>query len=485
MKARKLIQAMLAAGIGAGMTLAHAADADRIAELERQLKLLQQQLGELKKTTGSAKEIAELRDQVNAQTKENVVQGDLPNSFRVPGSDASVRVYGIVELNMVHERKGDNSNNDYSTFMPYMPLQGSMEDKRRGQTYLHARTSRLGIEAATPSRFGLISGKIEGDFNNDPRTGNSAVYGTLGNIYTQQATNSYNFRLRHAYVQTPNWLFGQTWSTFMDIDNTPETVDFNGPMGATFIRQPQIRYTHVMPEVGNFSVALENSVSYVLDAKTADGVAATTAGFSRVPDLVLRWDKPFSWGSLSLRAVSHEHRLQGEVCNGSFTASGSCNTASVNTARRGSGLAASGQIKTWGDDFISWIVTRGQGIGRYFNYVEGAGYNLSGQRIELESVTGLVMGYQRKFSDSFRMNFVYGQQRQSKNAYTDWARANDFASGRYAVNRSVSQMHIGGIWNPVKVMDIGLEYIHGKRETLAGERGSMSRFNLLARYNFN
>jgi hypothetical protein len=95
------------------------------------------------------------------------------------------------------------------------------------------------------------------------------------------------------------------------------------------------------------------------------------------------------------------------------------------------------------------------------------------------------VGYQRKFSNGFRMNFVYGMQRNANNAYTDWARANDFASGRYAVNRSVSQLHIGGIWNPVKVMDIGLEYINGRRETLAGERGTMSRVNLLARYNFN
>ena len=485
MNSSKLIRTLLAAGIGASASLAQAADADRITELEKQLRNLQIQLEELKKSAGTAKEVSDLRDQVNAQTKESVVVGDLPNSTRVPGSDASVRIYGIAEMNLVHESKGDNSNNDYSTFMPYMPLQGSKEAQRKGQTYLHARTSRLGIEAATPSPFGMITGKIEGDFNNDPRTGNSAVYGSLGNIYTQQATNSYNFRLRHAYVQTPNWLFGQTWSTFMDIDNTPETVDFNGPIGSTFIRQPQIRYTYITPEWGNFAIALENSLSYVLDAKTPDGAVATPAGFSKVPDLVVRWDKPFTWGSLSLRAVSHEHRLHGEVCDGKFGASGSCNTTPVNTSRRGQGLAASGQIKTWGDDFISWIFTQGDGIGRYFNYIEGAGYNLDKQRIELEKASGLVVGYQRKFSNGFRMNFVYGMQRNANNAYTDWTRANDFASGRYAVNRSVSQLHIGGIWNPVKVMDIGLEYINGRRETLAGERGTMSRVNLLARYNFN
>jgi len=287
-------------------------------------------------------------------------------------------------------------------------------------------------------------------------------------------------------VQTPNWLFGQTWSTFMDIDNTPETIDFNGPIGSTFIRQPQIRYTYVTPQYGNFAVALENSVSYVMDAKTSTdpSIVATPAGFSKSPDVVVRWDKPFTWGSLSLRGVSHEHRLNGDVCDGTFNGN-SCNTMSVNTSRRGYGLAASGQIKTWGDDFISWIVTGGEGIGRYFNYIEGAGYNVASRSIEMEKAMGVVLGYQRKFSDSFRMNFVFGHQRHFENSYTDWAKANGVDSGRYGINRNVSQFHIGGIWNPVKVMDIGIEYIYGRRETLAGEHGNMSRINFLTRYNFN
>ncbi len=47
------------------------------------------------------------------------------------------------------------------------------------------------------------------------------------------------------------------------------------------------------------------------------------------------------------------------------------------------------------------------------------------------------------------------------------------------------QLHAGLIYNPVKNVDLGAEYIWGERETLAGEKGSMSRFNLMARYTFN
>jgi outer membrane murein-binding lipoprotein Lpp len=488
MKLKQIALAVIAIGT---TSLAGAADNNRIAQLEAQLKAMQAQIEELKnlqKTQVTAQkaeiselkkaqkeEITQLQDQVVAQGKEAVVIGDLPNSYRLANGDTSIRVYGIAEFNMIHETRGSNADMDYSTFMPYAPLRGSADAARKGQTYMHARTSRLGIEAATPTQYGQLVGKIEGDFNNDPRTGNSAVYGSLGNIYTQQATNSYNFRLRHAYLQLAGWTVGQTWSTFMDLDATPEVVDFNGPIGGTFIRQPQIRYTYATPNYGNFSAAIENSVSYVLDPTGS----ATKAGFSKSPDLIVRWDKAFTQGSLSLRAVSHEHRVEGEMQINSTT------NAMVNESRRGYGVSLSGVYRMTDSDQLSFIATGGEGIGRYFNYIEGAGYNANTNQITMEKAAGLVVGYQHKYSETLRLNLVYGGQRNFDNSYTDWARANGLDSGRFGVNRKVQQLHIGTIWNPVKYVDIGAEYIYGRRETLAGERGDMSRFNLMARYNFN
>lgn len=478
----------LLAGLGAAPAAHAASDAERIAQLEKMMLAMQQEIESLKKN--NAREVPSIATPATtasttstptagtaaaapapAGAATGVVAGDLPGSFRAPGTETSIRIYGAAELQAIHESKGDGSKNDFSTFVAYAPLRGSPEAQRQGQTYLHARASRIGIEASTPSSLGPVTGKVEGDFSNDPRTGNSAVYGTLGNIYTQQATNSYGFRLRHAYLTLGPWMFGQSWSTFMDVDNTPETVDFNGPIGSTFIRQPQIRYTHSTPNHGSFIAALENSVSYVLD----ESGAATPAGFSRVPDLVLRWDKPLPWGSLSLRAVSHEHRVN--------------DGAGISASRRGTGFAASGQVRTVGEDFVSWIVTGGDGIGRYFNYIEGAGYDRSTDRIVTEKAFGVVLGYQRKLSDTFRMNFVYGMQRSLQNEYSDWARANGLdqsrVMGNYALNRSISQLHIGGIWNPVKMVDVGLEYIRGQRETLGDQKGDMSRINFMARYSLN
>ena len=37
-------------------------------------------------------------------------------------------------------------------------------------------------------------------------------------------------RLRHAYGSYGGLLAGQTWSTFVDDDNFPNTIDFESPM---------------------------------------------------------------------------------------------------------------------------------------------------------------------------------------------------------------------------------------------------------------
>ncbi|MCX9155951.1 porin [Niveibacterium sp. 24ML] len=497
---------VMAAAVAAAFCLPvyAATDAKVIERLERQIQELQREVQALKaaqqksdataaaasaaaaeakaaSATASPAAIKDLQDQIEAQGKEAVVKGDIPGSYRRAGEETSVRVYGVAELNLVHDFGADNGANDYSTFAPYMPLDG--QSNREGMTYMHARTSRIGIEASTPSSYGPINVKIEGDFNNDPRTGNAAVTGSLETIYTQQSTNSYGFRLRHAYGQVGGFLVGQTWSSFMDVDALPETVDFNGPIGATFIRQPMVRYTYTTPDIGNFTAAIESSVSYVLDET---GVA-TSAGFTRWPDLVLRYDKGFDWGTLSLRAVTHELRVKGGWClNGDTNADGSCVTAvDADTSKRGYGLAASSFIKTSGDDFLTIALTGGSGIGRYFNYIEGAIYDPGAQQIYAEKALGVVLGYQIKPSDKIRYNLAYGYQRNFDNDYTDFVKQQGLGSGQYGINRMVQQAHGGLFWSPFpKLVDIGAEVIWATRETLDGENGQDTRLNFSGKYYF-
>ncbi|MFZ4479280.1 MAG: DcaP family trimeric outer membrane transporter [Rhodoferax sp.] len=447
-------------------------------EMRQEIKRLREELNALKgqqkvvpapaPSAAASAEVIDRIEQLEIKQKDAVVLGDIGNSFRLPGSETSLRIYGFAELNGVKEFKGDNSGNDYSTAVQYAPINGSAQANRTGVAYLTARTSRIGLEASTPSAYGPVGIKIEGDFNNDPRTGNSAVNGSVDNIWTQAWTDSYNFRLRQAYGQFGGLLIGQTWSTFMDLDNSPETVDFNGPIGSSFIRQPVVRYAYNTKDAGIFTVALENSVSYLLDSTGS----TVTSAISRIPDVVARWDKSFDWGALSVRGISDEFAIN--------------DGAGIKLSRRGFGLGSTALVKMRdAKDYLSMAVTYGDGIGRYFNYIEGAAYDADSNQILLEKALGIVVGYQYKASDKLRANFVLGWQRNYDNAYTEFARANGLDSGQYGINRSAYQGHVGFIYNPIKLVDFGAEYIFGQRETLSGEKGDLSRVNLSAKYYFN
>lgn len=431
---------------------------------------------------------ADRLDLLEAKQKDAVVAGDVPGSFRIPGTELSLRLYGWAELNWIHDFKGDNADIDISTFTPYVPLRGSGDARREQRDFFTARTSRFGVDASQPTRFGALAVKLEGDFINEPRVGSTGQYDTGGKgIFTQQQTSSYGFRLRHAYGSFAGFLAGQTWGTFMDVDNSPETVDFNGPIGSTIIRQPMVRYTYASNVFGasRFTIALENSSSYVLD-NTATVIPSS---LSRMPDVVLRWDGSFQWGNASVRALTQELRVK----------SGTNVDPAIDASKRGYGAAATAFLKMRGGaDYLSLAVTGGEGLGRYLNYTEGALYDATRNEIVLERALGVVAGYQLKWSPRVRVNFVYGMTRTFNDDYTRFARASGLDSGaaidvatspdafgKFAINKLVQQAHVGPIFTPIPGVDLGVEGIWGQRETLAGEHGDLLRVNFMARYYIN
>jgi hypothetical protein len=431
---------------------------------------------EVKKLKAEAAALASRLDELEVKQKDAVVVGDVPGSFRVPGSELSLRFYGYAETNWIHEFKGDNADIDLPVFPAYAPVRGSPGASRTNRDFITARTSRFGFDAAQPTRFGALAVKLEGDFINEPRTGGTEQYGTGRNVLTQQETSSYGFRVRHAYGSFGGLLVGQTWGTFMDVDNSPETVDYNGPPGSTIIRQPMIRYSYGTPDWGKFTVALENSSTYVLDQTGA----IMASSLSRVPDVVVRWDGSYEWGNVSVRGLGQELRVK--------------DGAGVDATRYGWGAGATAFVKMRdGNDFLSLAVTGGEGIGRYLFYVEGALYDAATNEIQLERAGGVVAGYQLKPSDWLRFNFVYGITRNFDNGYVTAARAAGLDSafnttsgiGKFAINRQAQSAHVGGFVTPFKAVDLGLEGVWGQRRTLAGETGDVLRFNFIARYYIN
>jgi hypothetical protein len=101
------------------------------------------------------------------------------------------------------------------------------------QTLLDTRQTRFRVTASDEVAGVKLSSRVEADF-----------FSADGNA---RVSNSRHLRLRHAHAGAEHpsgffTLFGQTWTLFMNDEvGYPDTVDFNGPVGQIFARQPQIR----------------------------------------------------------------------------------------------------------------------------------------------------------------------------------------------------------------------------------------------------
>ncbi len=145
-------------------------------------------------------------------------------------ASAAVAVSGYVKLDVFYSDKLVGTTPDIGPNA--VPLDTDKE-RDNNQTNLDVRQTRIRVTFDDTVGGVKMSGRIEADFD----TGD-------GNALT---SNSRHLRLRHAFVRAdhPTGFFlqaGQYWSLLMnDTIAQPNLVDFNGPAGQVFARQPQLR----------------------------------------------------------------------------------------------------------------------------------------------------------------------------------------------------------------------------------------------------
>lgn len=418
-----LAAAALVSALTPALAQAQANAASGVDELREEVRKLRSEVETLKKEK-SAAGVGDRVDQLELKSKDSVVAGDIPGSFRLPGSETSVRFYGHAEAHWIQDL-GKPGQSDYFTDLMTQPL-ASDASVRKGRSKLTASTSRFGFESATPTGVGAFTTKVEADF------------------YSYGDSTRNRLRLRHAYGEYAGWLVGQTWSTFMDLDNLPETVDFNGPIGSPFSRRSMLRYTFADVKGG-----------YKLAAALED-----PENGARVPNLVLRADKSFDWGALNLRLLSHEKRAGDE-------------------ARRGYGVGVGGSFKVNESNLLMAQFARVNGD--YDMMYGSTGYMVNGAgQILFDKNDGLVLGWAHVYSPALRANLAVGLNRSRADA----AYVAESQAYGWEQSKRLTQVHVGAIYSPIKNVELGAEYIHGLRKTFAGEEGKLSRFDLMGRYMF-
>jgi hypothetical protein len=202
----------------------------RIDLLEQENKSLKQQLGNDQQTMVTTEAITvEKQNETVAKVikKQNQSGGTIMD------------IYGHAMLDMGYQSK--QSDPAWFDVMRPTKLPSSENDLGDdGEFYSGVRQSRLGIKTSTPTALGDLKTTFEFE-----------LFG-VGDDAGQTT-----FRLRHAWGELGQFGAGQTWSTFMDPDVFPNSIEYWGPSGMVFYRNVQARWTPWQDGDSRFAVSLE------------------------------------------------------------------------------------------------------------------------------------------------------------------------------------------------------------------------------------
>ncbi len=320
--------------------------------------------------------------------------------------------------------------------MNSIPVEGDPDAELGGSSNVSAKQTRFTVDVRGDTSAGVVRGYVEGDF-----------FGTSG-----------AFRVRHAYGEWKGVLGGQTWSTFQDITARPFTLDYEGPDGEFFVRQPMIRYTGNPSDGLEWSVALEDPDSQV----TATG-GVSGSGRSEFFDLPARVRIKRDWGHIQVAGMLRQLRF---VSDGGV----------IDETTTGYGLNLSGKRKVGKHDAIMGHVGLGSGIGRYIESFGGTGSDAvltpAGQ-LEALDATAVVLGYTHRWSDRFNSTL------SGSVAEID----NDPNQPDDAINTTRSS-HVNLVYAANRLFNIGGELMWGERENKNGASGDALRLQISIQYKF-
>jgi DcaP outer membrane protein len=364
---------------------------------------------------GSQPVVEQTPSRVPERPHDVVSAGDFPGSFKVPGSDAALKIGGLVRVNWVSTYDALLVEDRFATSA--IPIAGSADAARGGRVGVIASPSRFNFDLRTPTGVGYMRAFIEGDFAGDNNT----------------------LRLRHAYGQWRRLIFGQTWSTFSDPEAEPDGIDFEGLNAIVLFRQPQIRWSVPLSERLRLALALEDPNPDLTDA----------TGVNQVPDFIarVRWE-PRLGGHVQLSGILRQ--LRGEPTD----------QANEITAAGGYGVNVSGRLPFpfWHKrDHLLFQHNSGRGIGRYISDLRTLGGQdgvfdpVARELRALDAFSGYV-GYEHWWSERLRSSISFGIVTVANL---------DIQPGDalHLTRRST----INFMWSPIPRLDLVTEFLWGRR----------------------
>ena len=355
--------------------------------------------------------------------------------FRLPGTQTILKIGGYFKSDFMEDLKPAGNSDAFVPSSFPIPQVVSVNNAN-----VSIRPTRLSLDFRYPTNIaGDVRFYVEGDF-----------FGT----------SSTTPRLRHAYAQVKNVLFGQTFTNFMDPDAFPDTLDFQGPNGLVSIRNPQLRYGVALSPSTTLYVSVEKPSSDVI-FKTPEFSAQPNAP---APDGTVRLRQEFSRGHFQVAGLFRS--IAAFLPNGK--------TDSI----FGWGVNAAFGVRTFGKDNVIFEAAGGHGISRYIQDTSGLGIDAevaspANPHLTATPGVGVVGAYQHYWFNRLRSNVVYS-----------YAAVNNTALATGTTYNHATYTGSNLIWNPHGSLNLGAEVLYGWTMEQNGEKANAPRIQFSAKYSF-
>ncbi|MBB3229109.1 hypothetical protein FHW69_003761 [Luteibacter sp. Sphag1AF] len=359
---------------------------------------------------------------------------DLKGFIPIPGTETMIRIGGYAKLDAIYDT---HEAGDHEQFIPAAFPIGD-PNINHSNFNMHARQTRFSFEARRPTDYGSLRFYLENDF--------------FGG-----SNNAYQFHLRQAFGQIGNTYAGYGYSSFMDPDALPDTLDFAGPGGQMFLLQPGIHQAFEFGRGNSITLSAERPESQI-------GVVDETrpiSGTQQVPDVVLAGRIERDWGHLQASAVVRRLGYT-QMGHGDYT--------------MGGGIALAGAFTTVGQDLLMFSAAYGKGIARYLSDTSGSGLDAVVEddgRLRALKTWGSYAAYTHYWSEHWRSNLVYGVARMAAN---DYLATSAFRDSNYGAANI--------IWSPAPTWTMGVEVLHGRLRQQDGSTANDTRVQGSLQYSF-
>jgi hypothetical protein len=258
-----------------------------------------------------------------------------------PDEKGTLEIYGFGQADAIADFKQNNPD-WYDVNRPSRLPNAPNQFGDDGHFYLSARQSRLGVKAELPTPNGTVKGQFEFDMFG---VGDDAGQTTI--------------RLRHAWGQYKQIGAGQTNSAFMDADVFPNVLDYWGPNGMLFLRNPQVFWEPFNDGSSNARIAIEAPGASGDGGVFADRVELQNVkGRFPMPDITGHYRMGRKWGYVQVGGALRKIAYDDTLTNDNFALSGHV---------WGWGVSLSSGLKPTPNDVLHLQLVEGAGVENYFN----------------------------------------------------------------------------------------------------------------------